>query len=227
MKIVICLTFCAAIAFAGDASQLGASQHSASHPTTTGSDNTDGCVFSQTYSFPDIQNAYRYFHSGTGVGYICDDFILDNDATVRSIHLWMSYPDDLPMTYDMLFIHDSGDVNPNNGAVVWSGTVVLTHIDTGDDWYGTVWETIGEISPTEYPDLMAGERYWVVLTFQGNEFWLVRAPIFGSNPWGGQTITTLQDVSAYFSEDSDTFFEIWDSPVSCQRETWGSIKSTF
>jgi len=221
MKLVtLCLALCAALAFAGSHSELGAVEPSGSGTAGAG---TDALVFSQTYSFAALVN-------GFGHTVAADDFILSADASLQNIRIWMIYSSGNPTTYDLAIAQDAGDSNPGNASTVWSETVPCTHVDTGDDnWGFDIYETTCPIS--SYPSLTAGQRYWLILTFDtgvGTQYWLVEDPVWGSYCWTGDGTTWWRsDDVATFDYAADFFFELYDSPVVLERETWGSIKSIF
>jgi len=221
--IVLFLTVFSALAFADGASPLGAI-----HPTATGSVDDDPLLWAQPYSSATLQNGYRYYDTSTGEGYMVDDFFGGGEFTIKSIRIWMIYQGANPETYEVAFIEDAGDANPNNGTVAWSGTMTCTHVDTGDDLWGyDIWETTGVLS--NYPTLPSFDRYWLVLRFQGEEYWLVQPPVSGSYPWLGPTTIELLSCAdpSMYGETSDSYFALYAPPVPIVRESWGSIKSIF
>ena len=214
----ICLTVFTALAFAEGHAELGAR-----HAPGDGIVSTDGVVFSQVYSFANLINGYRHIE-------MADDLILSATASIQNIRVWMIYTGGMPTDYDLAFAQDAGDSDPNNATYVWSETVPCTHVDTGDDnWGFDIYETTCAISPTDtYPSLTAGLRYWLILVFKGDEFWLVEDPVWGSYAWTYSGTTWYRTDDPYtFDYAVDAFFELYDSPVPIERETWGSRKPLF
>jgi len=215
--VVLILTACAAFAFANVA-QLGAV-----HPEGDPTPGSDAVVFAQTYSFGTLLNGFRHIEAA-------DDFIVGTSCDLQNIRIWMIYSGGMPTDYDLRISMDAGDSDPNNATDIWTETVPCTHVDTGDDnWGFDIYETTCAIPAMDaYPSVTAGQRYWLELVFKGDEYWLVSGPVWGSFCWTSDGTTwTRADDPGTFATEADFYFDLYDTPVALQRETWGSIKSIF
>ncbi len=208
-----------------DASDLGAPHTSGSSSYQGG---TDFVVYSQPYVFTDLANGIRHY---TGVeGWACDDFILSSDAEIEGVQFYIVYAGYAPTSYELVFAEDAGDSDPNNYTTVWSATVPCTLVDTGDDnWGFTIYEVNCDI-PSAFPSITAGPRYWLALRFHHQgvlDYVLVTETITGSMAWSGGTQTSYVNTLTKFGTQYDIFFNIFETVMSLESQTWGSIKSSF
>ncbi|OPL18418.1 MAG: hypothetical protein AVO35_06125 [Candidatus Aegiribacteria sp. MLS_C] len=194
------------------------------HPSGPGHGGpTDAIVFDQGYSFAALVNGYQHIQ-------MADDFILSADASIQNIRMWVIYVSTPPTSYDLAIAQDNGDSDPNTATTIWSENVPCTHVDTGDDQWGyDIWETTFEISETDvYPSLTAGVRYWLIFNFTATEYWLVEDPVWGSYAWTSDGSTWYRtDSPSTFDYAADAFFQLYDTPVALDRETWANIKTMF
>ena len=219
--LVLCLTLCVALVFAGDASELGTL-----HPWESGTV-TDDIMFSQTYSFASLLNGLRHNIAGGG---IADDFILSSDASIQNVQFWIVYTSgSAPTSYDLVFSEDTGDSDPNTATTVWSENVPCTVIDTGDtNWGYIIWEVNCAIPMDAYALLSAGPRYWLEIVFHNPDpadYVLVEAPVYGELCFtgGGPEVWARCDT---WTDPCDMYF-VLDGVVSLDRSTWADIKTIF
>ncbi len=211
----------AASVFASGPSELGLCENT--YTGTTAPESDAALLFSQTYSFGALLNGYRHIE-------MCDDFIIEGgDVYLEEIVIWMIYAGSQPTDYALRLAEDSGDSDPNNATVIWEETVSCSHIDTGDDnWGYDIYETTCTISSDAYPLLTGGTRYWLMLVFKGDEYWLVENPIFGNYAWTSDGTTWYRtDDPSTFAAAADAFFDLYGTRTALNRNTWGNIKSTF
>ena len=223
-SLLICLVVLASLAFAG-ATELGAVHTSGSSAYSGG---TDAVVYGQPYAFADLANGIRHYLDPEGWG--CDDFVLSSDAEIHGIQFYIVYAGVAPTSYDIVLAEDSGDSNPNTYTSVWDANVPCTLIDTGDsNWGYSIYEVNCDI-PSSFPSLTAGPRYWFVVGFHDasvTDYVLVTETITGSMAWSGTTQTSYATTLVSFGVPYDFFFNLYDTPTSLERHTWGSIKSFF
>ncbi len=222
---VLCLTLCAALAFA-DVSELGALHSAGEIPPAA----SDDIVFAQTYVYANITNGIRL------TAYPCywaDDFVLAANADIQNIRFWIVYNGGTaPTTYDLAFSLDNGDSDPSTATTVWSQSAVpATLVDTGDDQWGLdIYEvTCAVVAP--FPSLLSGERYWLECLFQSdiitNDFILMQNLVYPSAFYLSTDAVSWTRIDDYGQPESDVFFELYNTPVALQRNTWGTIKSIF
>lgn len=225
MKVLsLVLVLLASLAFAG-ASDLG-SVHTSG--TSNYSGGTDAVVYAQSYVFADLANGIRHYSDPEGWG--CDDFVLSSATEIQGIQFYIVHAGSAPTSYDLVIGEDAGDSNPNNYTEVWSANVPCTLVDTGDDnWGYDIYEVNCDI-PSSFPYLTAGPRYWLALGFHDatiTDYVLVTETITGGMAWSGVTQTSYATTLASFGTAYDFFFNLFDSPTSLERQTWGSIKSLY
>jgi len=188
-------------------------------------------LFDQTYVYEEVKSAWRH-------DAICDDFILDNDATVDGVRFWIIYTGLVaPTDYDLKIAHDTaGDSDPNNATIVWMETCPAFLEDTGDLVF-TIQAICWEVTcpfPTMV-QLTPGERYFLEITCHDNATYdyIILADFddpyydFGNMAWSYDGATWIRgDDPSTFGVRRSMFFEImWYADL--QNETWGSIKTLF
>lgn len=103
--------------------------------------------------------------------------------------------------------------------------------DTGDDQCGLdIWEVTCSVA-SPYPSLVSGQRYWLECRQKPqsttSDFILMQNPVFGSAFYLSADAVAWKRIDEYSQPLSDVFFELYNSPVALECETWGSIKSIF
>lgn len=175
-------------------------------------------LFLQTYSLGEVDIALQ------SVG-ICDDFLPYNQGNLGIVYLWMVLQSGYPPTITIAILEDDGSVDPNSASTLFSEPVVPTYTNTGDVLYGNDVILVSlDVSPTI--SVLGSQRYWLELTMPVGGFWLGQKPVvFGSPLWlysGSQYVNSFE----HWGTGYDTFFELYQ-PVALQRNSWGSIKTSF
>jgi|GEM_PF-1498030 len=223
---ILCLTLVAAMSFAEDYVTLGAVPSQGGTPHA----GSDAIVFSQTYVYANITNGIRL----TGdESYWADDFVLSANADIQNIRFWIVYNGSpAPSSYDMALTQDSGDSDPSTATAVWNeSAMTTTMVDTGDEQWGlAVWEVTCSVS-APFPSLVSGQRYWLECYQKPqsttSDYILMQDPVFGSAFYLSTDAIAWTRIDGYGQPLSDVFFELYDTPVALQRNTWANIKSVF
>jgi len=179
---------------------------------------TGDALFLQSYSFPDLDKGIQAVS-------VCDDFIPVVSGNAQFINIWMALLSGQPEHLTIAIEQDGGSINPNFTFYVYSGLVSVVFTDTGDVYSGQPVYKASMVIPSGV-SLVAGNRYWLEISLPVGGYWLAQQPlVFGSTMWVFNSdgwIPTDQIVGY----EVDSFFEIY-MPVSLERNSWASIKSSF
>lgn len=179
---------------------------------------TDSILFSQTYSFVSVDKSLQ----SQG---LCDDFIPAFDGYIGEVDLWMQFLGGVPSSLTMTIGEDLGAIDPNTAPTLFTGVVPVSYDLTGDVYQGNSVYRVTCSLPSAVP-VETGKRYWLKVTMPVLGFWLGQQPlVFGSSMWA-RTGSTWQTSQNAFGYDVDSFFNIY-TPVSLERNSWASIKSSF
>ena len=86
-------------------------------------------IYSQPFDFYLLVNGYSNFSAYDW--WVCDDFVLDFDADIREIVLYLIYTGDQAENYNIaISVDDNGDSDPNTAVEIWSETIPCTN-----QWY--------------------------------------------------------------------------------------------
>ena len=179
---------------------------------------TGDALFSQVFTLEAADNAIQSVS-------VCDDFLPNNSGQLGSVQLWMLFASGLPPTLTLSILEDNGSVNPNNATTIFNSSLSASITDTGDNLFGyDVYTVLCDLD--ESVMLSGSQRYWLELALPVGGYWICQEPlVFGSDLW-------VFDSGMYYTSESqfgtayDTFFELYQ-PVSLQRNSWGSIKTSF
>jgi hypothetical protein len=178
---------------------------------------TGDAIFSQTYSFAELENA---FQSAS----IADDFVPYQSGDIQHVVLWMIFTGTPPVDIFVEVSEDNGDVDPNTATSLVSGNIALSIVATGDSLSGYSIDEVTLTLPMTI-SVMAGERYWLEVGTVAGSYWAYQEPVvFGTSMWN-YTAGQYHEMSEA-GDNYDSFFEI-RTPVALQRSSWGSIKASF
>jgi hypothetical protein len=177
---------------------------------------TGDTVFSQEYISANVDG-------GVQAASLADDFVPVLSGDFQYVVLWMCFT----TTPDSVFIKvskDNGDLNPNTATTLVSGDLVPSIVATGDTLYGV---SVSEVTFT-FPSatsVNAGERYWLEVGTVTGSYWVYQDPVvFGTSMWN--YVAGQYHLLSDAAKNWDSFFEL-RAPVSLQRSSWGSIKTSF
>jgi len=165
-------------------------------------------------------------------GWVCDDFVLEDNYYIDEIYVWTMWPYEQTATMNLVISEDDiGDSNPNTNIDVWSETVPCTNTFTGDsNWGFDIYETHCIISADAYPELDPGVHYYfeVQAGLGINCAMLFIDNLVGDYCWFDFEAGTYTRSDTLYGAGMDMFFDFWGEPVNAlEPETWGSIKTLF
>ncbi len=180
-----------------------------------------GTLYEQPYEYSEL--AYAMYMEGPE-WILADNFTLTEDATVKSITIWMVYtgtghPYDVALR---ILENNSGDM----GTEVWSETVPAayqTETATGDqEWGYDLYRNDFQLQ--NFPDLSSGE-YWLSASVLESPYpiaWLCCAPTYPPTMW-----QYWNPSGEWNTINCDGWFGLYNHDVALTRTSWGSIKAAF
>ena len=199
------------------------------HAENNGPYSIDGLVYSQTYSFENLDTGISNYSGGNR--WVCDDFELDDNYYLTGIRVWMIFTGSHASQMNLVISEDDLlDWDPNTNIHIWEESVPCTNLLTCDwNWGYDIYETYCTINSDVYPELDAGTHYYfeTQADTHDNSFILVDVYMIDDGCWGDWGNGEWYKI-IFMSGYPHMFFDFYGEPVNAlESETWGSIKTLF
>ncbi len=186
-------------------------------------------LFGNEYSYSEWHDYGEYTPSGDS---FCDDFILDNPASLSdSIVVWMCFSGSPVADLDLSIGTDDGSGDPNNATIIFDENLPCTCIDTGDQTSYTgshIYKVVLDLSSiTSPPSLDANQLYWLYVDEEYQSDYLLMGPVhYGSCAWGWAYGSYIP-IDSYFDPLDIYVLMYGTASSSLDRSSWGNIKTLF
>lgn len=197
------------------------------HSSGSGPVRLSGIAYSQTFAPENVFDCYSNY-SGED-RWITDDFILDNDAEISEIVVWMIYLGSPGTQVNLVIAEDSGDSSPASAVTIWSAAVPCINYATGYTLSGyDVYMTSCTIPSDLNPELSADTHYWLEVQAVNdvNSLMLVQNHSLLQTVYWKNGSSDWESTYDAFGEFTDAFFDIYATDAF-DRNSWGAIKTLF